>query len=170
MISATKADSVETEKEEECCVISVEQGKRKCCKSKTKKDNTIDSGLSQVKFLKSMYHKYSTFCFLSLILHSLASVAIYLHKFLYLFQVLIGVVPLNSFKMAKTTRHESRFGISSFVYRSRRPFHPDRLYDNFLEPYFMLPYEEKGTTKYFISVCTINLILVLNIQKKLTIN
>jgi len=104
MISATKADSVETEKEEECCVISVEQGKRKCCKSKTKKDNTIDSGLSQV---------------------------------------LIGVVPLNSFKMAKTTRHESRFGISSFVYRSRRPFHPDRLYDDFLEPYFMLPYEEK---------------------------
>jgi len=104
MISATKADSVETEKEEECCVISVEQGKRKCCKSKTKKDNTIDSGLSQV---------------------------------------LIGVVPLNSFKIAKTTRHESRFGISSFVYRSRRPFHPDRLYDDFLEPYFMLPYEEK---------------------------
>jgi len=104
MISATKADSVETEKEEECCVISVEKGKKKCCKSKTKKDNTIDSGLSQV---------------------------------------LIGVVPLNSFKAAKTTRHESRFGISSFVYRSRRPFHPDRLYDNFLEPYFMLPYEEK---------------------------
>ena len=56
MISATKADSVETEKEEECCVISVEQGKRKCCKSKTKKDNTIDSGLSQVKFLKPKSH------------------------------------------------------------------------------------------------------------------
>ena len=56
MISATKADSVETEKEEECCVISVEQGKTKCCKSKTKKDNTIDSGLSQVKFLKPKSH------------------------------------------------------------------------------------------------------------------
>ena len=81
MISATKADSVETEKEEECCVISVEQGKRKCCKSKTKKVNTIDSGLSQVKFFKLMYHKYSTFCLLSLIIHS---VAIYSHKFLYL--------------------------------------------------------------------------------------
>ena len=62
MISATKADSVETEKEEECCVISVEKGKKKCCKSKMKKDNTIDSGLSQVKFFKSMmYQKYSTF-------------------------------------------------------------------------------------------------------------
>ena len=98
--------------------------------------------------------------------HFTQCLAIYLHKFLYPFQVLIGVVPLNSFKIAKTTRHESRFGISSFVYRSRRPFHPDRLYDDFLEPYFMLPYEEKGTTKYFISVSRINLTFVLNLQKK----
>ena len=58
MISATRVETVETEKEEDCCMISVEQGKRKCCKTN---DNMIDSGLSQVKFLKSMYHKYSMF-------------------------------------------------------------------------------------------------------------
>ena len=29
-----------------------------------------------------------------------------------------------------------RFGISSFIYRARRPFHPGRLYDVFLEPHF----------------------------------
>ena len=55
MISATRVETVETE-EEECCMISVEQGKKKCCKRKAN-DNMIDSGLSQVKFLKSMYHK-----------------------------------------------------------------------------------------------------------------
>ena len=64
----------------------------------------------------------------------------------------MGVVPLNQSKVPKLTRHESRFGISSFVYRSRRPFHPDRLYEKFLEPYFMLLFpdekSEKGTTKY----------------------
>ena len=77
----------------------------------------------------------------------------------------MGVVPLNQSKVPKLTRHESRFGISSFVYRSRRPFHPDRLYEKFLEPYFMLLFpdekSEKGTTKYFISVILINLALVL---------
>jgi len=105
MISATKAEKVEIEKEEECCIISIEKGKKKCCKSQGKKmNNLLDTGLSQV---------------------------------------LVGVVPLNQFKATKVTRHESRFGISSFVYRARRPFHPDRLYDKFLEPYFMLPYEER---------------------------
>ena len=73
----------------------------------------------------------------------------------------MGVVPLNQSKVPKLTRHESRFGISSFVYRSRRPFHPDRLYEKFLEPYFMLLFpdekSEKGTTKYFISVILIDL-------------
>jgi len=49
-------------------------------------------------------------------------------------QVLLGVVA--------NTRHEARFGITSFVYRARRPFHPGRLYDDFLDPYFMLRYEE----------------------------
>ena len=49
MISATRVETVETEEEEECCIISVEQGKRKCCKRKAN-DNKIDTGLSQVKF------------------------------------------------------------------------------------------------------------------------
>ena len=50
MISATRVETVETEEEEECCIISVEQGKRKCCKRKAN-DNMIDTGLSQVKFI-----------------------------------------------------------------------------------------------------------------------
>ena len=96
----------------------------------------------------------------------------------------MGVVPLNQSKVPKLTRHESRFGISSFVYRSRRPFHPDRLYEKFLEPYFMLLFpdekSEKGDTKYLsgkiflhlaaatlkgldhlISVILVNLVLLL---------
>jgi len=102
MISATKAEATETEKDEECCVQSVTEGKVKCCKRKAQDDDRlVDSGLSQV---------------------------------------LLGVVPV---KMAKVTRHESRFGISSFVYRARRPFHPVRLYDQFLEPNFMLPWVEE---------------------------
>jgi len=39
-------------------------------------------------------------------------------------------------KDRKMTRHEARFGITSFIYYSRRPFHPGRLGDLFLEPYF----------------------------------
>lgn len=34
------------------------------------------------------------------------------------------------------TRHEARFGITSFIYRARRPFHPGRLGDLLLEPFF----------------------------------
>jgi len=59
-------------------------------------------------------------------------------------EVLLGVVPVNYFKEAKKTRHEERFGISSFVYRARRPFHPKRFYDDFLDPYFMMLYEEQN--------------------------
>ena len=33
----------------------------------------------------------------------------------------------------------ARFDIKSFVYRGRRPFHPGRLINNILEPYFMDP-------------------------------
>merc|ERR1719319_1036464 len=62
-------------------------------------------------------------------------------------QVLMGVVPLNQSKVPKLTRHESKFGISSFVYRSRRPFHPDRLYEKFLEPYFMLLFPDEKSEK-----------------------
>ena len=35
------------------------------------------------------------------------------------------------------TRHESRFGITSFVYKARRPFVPSRFNEDFVEPYFM---------------------------------
>jgi len=108
MLSATKVEKVEeAEPEPDCCIISTETGKPKCCKKKAKNGQTVNSGLSEV---------------------------------------LLGVVPVNFSKEAQKTRHEERFGISSFVYRSRRPFHPNRLYDDFLEPYFMhyrrLPEEE----------------------------
>ena len=43
---------------------------------------------------------------------------------------------------AKNTRHESRFAITSFIYRARRPFHPGRLYEEFLDPFFNLIREE----------------------------
>ena len=33
----------------------------------------------------------------------------------------------------------ARFDFKSFVYRGRRPFHPGRLINNILEPYFMDP-------------------------------
>ena len=37
------------------------------------------------------------------------------------------------------TRHEKRFGITSFIYTSRRPFQPARLAQLILEPYFVEP-------------------------------
>merc|ERR1740131_878388 len=38
-------------------------------------------------------------------------------------QVQLDVVALNNNAERKMTRHEARFGITSFIYRSRRPFH-----------------------------------------------
>jgi len=35
------------------------------------------------------------------------------------------------------TRHETRFGITSFLYKARRPFHPKKFHDDFLEKYFV---------------------------------
>ena len=37
------------------------------------------------------------------------------------------------------TRHEQRFGITSFIYTSRRPFHPQKLEENILQKYFVEP-------------------------------
>ena len=99
MISATKVEAnEEAEPEPKCCKISVAEGGKKCCKSKAKNGQQVDSGMSQV---------------------------------------LLGVVSND-----KLTRHEARFGISSFVYRARRPFHPGRLLNNFVDPYFMFHYED----------------------------
>ena len=55
-------------------------------------------------------------------------------------QVLLGVSQKNN--NDNRTRHEERFGITSFIYKSRRPFHPGRLYDSFMQPYFILRYED----------------------------
>merc|ERR1712013_53835 len=51
-------------------------------------------------------------------------------------QVQLDVVALNNNAERKMTRHEARFGITSFIYRSRRPFHPGSLGDVLLEPFF----------------------------------
>ena len=52
------------------------------------------------------------------------------------FKVELGVVTLNKTARQNLTRHKARFGITSFIYRSRRPFHPDRFGQNFVEPFF----------------------------------
>ena len=52
------------------------------------------------------------------------------------FQVELGVVTLNKTARQNVTRHKARFGITSFIYRSRRPFHPDRFGQHFVEPFF----------------------------------
>eukprot|EP00961_Rhodomonas_salina_P268366 3626649-Rhodomonas_salina.1 len=41
-------------------------------------------------------------------------------------------------KQTLTTRHQTRFGISSFVYRARRPFHPQRFHESFVEEFFVM--------------------------------
>ena len=51
-------------------------------------------------------------------------------------EIVLGAVPEKN-KEKIITRHEARFNINSFIYRSRRPFHPTRLYNTFFEPYFM---------------------------------
>ena len=43
---------------------------------------------------------------------------------------------LNSKKLPQT-RHESRFAIHSFLYKARRPFHPKRFTENFIDRFFM---------------------------------
>jgi G3E family GTPase len=45
-------------------------------------------------------------------------------------------VLLNSKKLPQT-RHESRFAIHSFLYKARRPFHPKRFTENFIDRFFM---------------------------------
>eukprot|EP00606_Chrysophyceae_sp_TOSAG23-5_P000310 GSChrysophyteH2.ASY1.ANO1.565.1 assembled CDS len=40
-------------------------------------------------------------------------------------------------KNSDKTKHGKRFGISSFVYRARRPFHPERFEENFVKEFFV---------------------------------
>ena len=49
--------------------------------------------------------------------------------------VQLGSSPTKS--RSQMTRHEKRFGITSFLYHSRRPFHPHRLYHSFIKQFFM---------------------------------
>ena len=52
-------------------------------------------------------------------------------------EVKLGSIPYNY--AGKITRHQARFGITSFVYHTRsRPFHPGRLYNQFMKRYFMM--------------------------------
>ena len=45
--------------------------------------------------------------------------------------------------VASETRHSARFGIASFLYRARRPFHPERFAERFLHKFFVYydPYD-----------------------------
>ena len=52
-------------------------------------------------------------------------------------QVHLGIT--NPDQGVEVTRHESRFGITSFIYTSRRPFHPQRLEEIILQSYFVEP-------------------------------
>eukprot|EP00586_Coscinodiscus_wailesii_P004644 CAMPEP_0172486832 /NCGR_PEP_ID=MMETSP1066-20121228/15568_1 /TAXON_ID=671091 /ORGANISM="Coscinodiscus wailesii, Strain CCMP2513" /LENGTH=589 /DNA_ID=CAMNT_0013253033 /DNA_START=12 /DNA_END=1781 /DNA_ORIENTATION=+ len=51
-------------------------------------------------------------------------------------------VLLSSKKLPKT-RHETRFGINSFIYSARRPFHPTRLHEMFIDKFFVFLEEEE---------------------------
>ena len=112
-INATKEASYrDADKENEvpdCCIISENEGKVKCCKKKKENEKLVNTGLSEI---------------------------------------MLGVVPQNQ-NATSLTRHETRFGITSFVYRSRRPFHPVRFYDKMIDPFFMehLEDEEPDQTK-----------------------
>jgi len=39
-------------------------------------------------------------------------------------------------RLAEKTRHELRFGITSFLYSARRPFHPERFHEQFVTEFF----------------------------------
>jgi len=52
-------------------------------------------------------------------------------------EVKLGSKPNNN--PGEISRHQARFGITSFVYHARsRPFHPGRLYNQFMKQYFMM--------------------------------
>jgi len=58
------------------------------------------------------------------------------------FSTNLSQVILGSAKLPKT-RHEARFGIKSFLYKARRPFHSKRFHENFVDRYFMFSDHEE---------------------------
>jgi G3E family GTPase len=54
-----------------------------------------------------------------------------------------STVVLGSKGQQTSTKHGARFGITSFLFKARRPFHPDRLHEDFLEKYFVFIEKEE---------------------------
>jgi len=54
----------------------------------------------------------------------------------------LSQVLLASRKLA-TTRHEARFGMTSFIYRARRPFSFKRFHDDFVDKFFLMVEREE---------------------------
>ena len=65
-------------------------------------------------------------------------------------EVKLGSKPYNN--TGEISRHQARFGITSFVYRTRSsPFHPGRLYNQFMKKYFMMDsFEDSKQASSFI--------------------
>lgn len=120
---ATKVDMEQKKNENllDCCVEAIKIEGKKCCKSKN--ENLLDSGLSQVNNYYSL--QYSN-------LISRGGSVVSLGELLFSAQVHLGVMADKT----GVSRHQSRFGISSFVFRARRPFHPARLTERFIAPFF----------------------------------
>jgi len=55
----------------------------------------------------------------------------------------LSTVMLCSKKLPKT-RHEARFGITSFIYKARRPFHSERFHKDFIDKYFVFMDDEEA--------------------------
>ena len=49
----------------------------------------------------------------------------------------------------RETRHSSRFGITSFLYRARRPFHPERFFQNFVNRFFVQLDADRDSSEEF---------------------
>eukprot|EP00933_Yihiella_yeosuensis_P006825 TRINITY_DN111636_c0_g1_i1.p1 TRINITY_DN111636_c0_g1~~TRINITY_DN111636_c0_g1_i1.p1 ORF type:complete len:564 (-),score=130.95 TRINITY_DN111636_c0_g1_i1:405-2096(-) len=55
------------------------------------------------------------------------------------------VLSSNRAKQGVTPRHASRFGITSFIYQARRPFHPRRFWEDFGRKFFICPNFDEET-------------------------